>query len=462
MKVKAFFVIMIVFLFTFQIPSATAKKFDDDGFQFFKWDNPTPRFSDFGLNVDDVKNIIGEGQLLIYHKGREIDLWTADNSCGAIKKYKDARFVSSMAVLNQPRKEVIDFYMNFKNYPKHMKQYTVGRTIRKKGRDRLVRLKQVYKVTIVTLSADFRYLYSEEDNGDFSVLLLDGDVGAGVSRLEFISLSESQTLVVSTNWVHTETARFVYRTIVKAQPDMKITAAVGASAMLTEQFKTAIDNRNQCPPKDIKRVPLKPNTPIYAKGTISVGTMRQLTDLGTLSFVHPLQWINTDKGVKKVEFITTAAQIPGTIHQSKPISSDFTRINEYFEQAKEVKMTPIANGTEIDWYFKFGFGFVGINMNYTTKSDWLNENTVLFRGIKGDIDPLNGAWEWIDLGNQSTLLVFTVANQISEDASWVLRLANHVPNFDIISCLFMGVLIVEKQSDWLLPQIDSAPVLSVN
>ena len=70
------------------------------------------------------------------------------------------------------------------------------------------------------------------------------------------------------------------------------------------------------------------------------------------------------------------------------------------------------------------------------------------------MDPIYGAWEWIDLDNKSTLHVFTVANHISERAPWVLKLANRIPYINIISGIFISVLTVEKQAPWVKKQME--------
>lgn len=444
--------VTIVFLSVFS-GDCFAKKFDDKGFTFFEWHNPAPRIADLGFDLKELCKIIGKGQLLISHNGKKFDLWTNVKGKGEIKPYENARFVTSLSIFNKSREELIDYYMDFEMYPKVMDQFTEGGIIKSEGNSHLVRLKQVYKVTILKLVADFRYLYTQEKNGDLSVLLLDGDVGAGVNRTEFISLGKNKTLVAATQWLDLDNARFVYRTIIKAQPDVKPTAPIGASAMLAEQFRMYIEEGKNYVPDNTENLPRCPVTPVYSKGSIPAETLYRLSELGTLVFVHPKQWIQTEKGPKSVEFVSSAAQIPGNIKQSKPISADFTRFNEYFDQARKVEYRDVAGGTEIEWHFKFGFGIVGVGMNYTINSIWQNENTVFFNGIKGDIDPLHGAWEWIELDNDNTIVVFTAAMQIGDDASWLLKLGNKVPNINIIGPIFMGTLIVEKQGKWLEPQL---------
>lgn len=453
LKLKFHAIVVFVF-FVLLLSTSHAKKFNDNDFQFFSWENPTPRFSDLGLNIEDVCNIIGDSQLLISHNGRDVKVWSNDKK--KIMEYSDVKFVSSLALFDLPREKVIEYYFDFEKYPAIIPQYTEGGIVKKEKNQFLVKLIQRYHFILVTLKADFRYQYMLEANGDYSALMLDGDVGAGVKRLEFIPINKNKTLVVHTSWVDMESARFVYRTILKAQPDIKLTAPLGAVAMETEQIRRYIKEQNTKKKESGQSLCPVPKTPVFANKNIPTKTLRHLSDMGTLVFVHNNQKIKTEKGVENVKFVSSIRQLPGTINQSKPVSSDFTRFGEYFKQAKKVKYRKGENGTLIDWYFKFGLGFIGVGMNYTINFNWQNENTVLFERFAGDFDPLYGAWEWIDLGTGNTLLVFTAAMQISDDASWALKLANKIPNVDVMGGIWMGILIVEKQAAWMKQQVDAA------
>ena len=78
-----------------------------------------------------------------------------------------------------------------------------------------------------------------------------------------------------------DSARFLYRTILKAQPDVKYTAPLGAVAMETDQTRTYIEKRNIEKPKSCEGLPKYPDIPIFAKGSIPLKTLRCLSDLGT-------------------------------------------------------------------------------------------------------------------------------------------------------------------------------------
>ena len=93
-----------------------------------------------------------------------------------------------------------------------------------------------------------------------------------------------------------DTARFMYRTLIKAQPDIKPTAPLGAAAMMTEQYRAFIEKTDLNPPKNTEALPTCPKTPLFNTSHIPVETLRRLSDLGTLVFVHPKQWIKPQKG----------------------------------------------------------------------------------------------------------------------------------------------------------------------
>lgn len=47
----------------------------------------------------------------------------------------------------------------------------------------------------------------------------------------------------------------------------------------------------------------------------------------------------------------------------------------------------------------------------------------------------------------------TVAMNIGDKASWIVKLGRKVPNAHIIASIFMGTLIVENQAVWIEKQI---------
>lgn len=422
-----------------------AKKINIDKFQFFDWHNPAPRFADLGIGLNELQDVIGDTQLLLSHKPCDIELYSGSER--KITRYKDARFVSSLTIFNVPKYKVFEAYLEFTNYPEMFSQYKSGEIVRKESNFFLVKLKQVYKFLLVSLGADFLYQYKIENNGDFSALLLEGDVGAGIKRLEFIPLGEGRTLVVNTSWVDMSSARFVYRRIIKSQPDMKSAGPVGGVAMETEQIKDYLEEKNNVVSHSVLD---QPNVPIFSKGRIPVSTLKTLSELGTLVFVHGNQRVTTKKGIENVKFVSTLGQLPGPMPKVYPISSDFSKLGEYFENTRKVNIRDGDDGSLIDWYLKFGLGLMmGVGVEYTVNLKWQNKHTAVFDYVSGDLDPLHGAWEWMELGSDKTLLVFTVANKISDSAPWRLKLVNRIPNVDVVSSLCLGVLIVEKQNRWI-------------
>lgn len=437
--------------------SCSMKKINVKKFKFFNWENPAPRFSDLGLDLEELRTIIGNSQLLISHKERDIRFWSHKEK--KIKTFNNARFVSSLTIFNVPKYKVLEAFLEFNNYPEMFQQYEKGDIVKKDNNFFLVQLKHAYKLLLLNIRSNFVYQYKIEDNGDFSALMLDGDFGAGLKRLEFIPLDDDHTLVAVTSWMDSKSARLIYRATVKAQPDMESVGPLAVVAMENDQIKAYLEKKI---PDSKLFLPEQPEIPIYAKSGIPLTTLHQISDLGTLVFVHDNQWIRTKDGVTNVKFVSSLNQLPGALKQVHPISSDFSRFDEYFKHAKKVVVRRGDSGNEIDWHLKFGLGFMGVSVDYTITYNWQNQSTVLFDRISGDMDPLYGAWEWIQLDPDKTLLVFTVASQIGDEASFFLKILRRIPNVDVISSLIMGMLIVEKQPKWLEKQLEKPSVFVKN
>jgi ribosome-associated toxin RatA of RatAB toxin-antitoxin module len=150
------------------------------------WKNPTPSIHDFALDIEQLVEIIGKGQLIISHKPREIELWTQ----GKPKNYKNVRFSSAMTLIDAPvetlRKQVLDI----KNYEAFMPQIRKAKILSGTEENFIAAYTQQYYMGPVPLKSKFEWQYNTEENGDISFLLHKGDVDAAAGRYEFIPVNE--------------------------------------------------------------------------------------------------------------------------------------------------------------------------------------------------------------------------------------------------------------------------------
>ncbi len=420
-------------------------------YNFVEWNSPVPCIADYNIDPNEMVQVLQNHIFVVIHHPVPIKLWTKQT--GKVQAYPNARFVTGLALLNASKEKVLKTLTDFEELTTFMPQFeevtTVAKSKKNNSEQIMVESTQLYSAVIIKLKSTFLYQYDLEKDGSISKLMHEGDVGAGAMRYELFPVGPDRTVLAYTVWLDTDTATSTFGMLVKAVPDFALVTPVGNAILELSQIKEKINGTVK---KPSCKLPAKPVLPVFAEGLVSPSTLQKLTDLGTTVFVEDRQWVETEKGVEEMVFISSMAQLNGPINHVRPISSDFPRFREYFEHYEKVQ---INDDNTADWLFKLKLiGSLGLSLNWHIKSGWADENTVKFGGTHGDVYPIWGVWEWMPLENDNTLLIFSSANKINDNAPWLVRFAQkYVPNFDMTSSLFIGMLTVDKQRPWVDEQL---------
>ncbi len=440
--------LLLLLIIAFTIPSNV---YAEQEYSFAEWNSPVPHIADYNIDPNEMVKILQNRIFVVIHKPAPIELWT--KATGKVQAYPDARFVTGLALLNASKEKVFETLINFDQMTTFMPQFSKVTTVANRKNNNkeqiLVESFQSYNAVLIKLKSYFFYQYDFEKDGSISKLMHEGDVGAGAMRYELFPVGPNQTVLAYTVWLDTDSATSTFGMLIKAVPDFALVTPVGNAILELSQIKEKI---NGVIKKPSCKLPSKPVMPVFAKGLVPQSTLQKLSDLGTTVFVEDRQWVKTEKGTEEMVFISSMVQLNGPIDQVRPISSDFPRFREYFEHFEKVE---INDDNTADWLLKIKLiGSLGLSLNWHIKSGWTDENTVKFGGTHGDVYPIWGVWEWMPLENNNTLLVFSSANKINDNAPWLVRFAQkYVPNFDMTSSLFIGMLTVDKQRPWVDEQL---------
>lgn len=428
--------------------------------ELVEWESPAPRFAELGLEPNNVADIIGEGQMVIVQPPKDIELWTK----GEVKHYKGARFATAVTVIAAPIEEVRKAARNVEAMETFMPQIEDSSTIARDGKHSMAEWTQVFDLPgPLDLKAKFHMQNTEEPNGDMSTLLHKGDIDAAVTRWEAIKLSEDRTLVAFTYWGDLNSAGFAFKILLKSQPELIPSIPAIASSMITKQFKDHMEGAQKVSKKEMSNdgLPTDATIPMFSEGVLSQETLEGLSNFGTVLLVHPEQFVQGKKHPEDIYFVSAINILPGKVDQVRPISSNYKRIMEYFNWVKDVDVEETDDGKEvIDMRIKVAVGPVNIKVDNALVPEWANENTMLFQNHDGgDLDPLVGAWEYLPVEAKangepdSTMVILTAANEIGDDAGFLLKMMRKLPLTDLIMSLYMGMTLLEKQDPWIREQI---------
>ncbi len=423
--------------------------------EIVSWKNPTPSFSELNLNLHYLAEIIGKGQLIVQHKERAIDLWTQ----GEIKHYEGVRFSSAMTIIDAPADVVRQKVLDTTHYSDFMPQIRDVEISLKKDKQFITHFTQQYSMGPIPIKARFIWQYQQEDNGDISLLMHEGDVDASAARFEFLSINEKQTLLVHTAWQDVSTAKFTYRIISKANEDVRTSFPAAAVVMVILQYRDAFEEKLTAPEK----LPNEPIIPVLTNNPKHLATLITLAKNGTIVIIHEKQWYqdaNNDNKEQGIVFASAVRSIPAKLEEAKPIILDMKSLKEFTKEIKDVEVTPIENGNHVEAKMKIGLGVIGLSVDfYFDLMDYPeSENVRMLLNGGGDMYPMLGAYEFSgyqENGQDYTFGVLTQGGSISDSAPYMMRLiASKVPQFEYIRSIFATLPQIEKQQHWVMKQLE--------
>ena len=440
--------LLVLVVFLCHANDALAKKWE-----FVDFKNAVPSFKAFNLNVDEVVALVENKQLLLSHKPSSFAAPVGKK----MKRFDNQNFITSLAVIEASEADIRRHITDFEKYKEFMPHMLSSKIIKQEGNRTISEYRSVFKAPIFKIRAKMVTQHTMEPNGDITIVMRKGPVDTSLSRWEFFPINPNRTLVAFTQWTDMSSANFIIRTVLKSDPDLKRAAPMGLGAVVVDEIMKRSEGDPSIP--DAKGLPNYPTTPFFAKGAvIPVDTLKDLASIGTMLFVHPGQWVVNKEG--KVEFIYVSAGtiIDAPVEDVINTSIQFERYDEFFHHVAnneviEKKGPKRHNPFDVDWGLKLGVGIMKLDVDYKMGYAWLDKNTLYFQRKSGDITYVDGAWEYIPVGEDKTLMVITGTSKIGKSAPLMLKFANKIPNIDMISGLIANSLIIEKQKPWIEEQL---------
>ncbi|PCI51865.1 MAG: hypothetical protein COB51_01245 [Moraxellaceae bacterium] len=431
-----------------------------------EWRNPVPRMQELGFDWRQLETLIDEKMMLLVHPLSRYEL---PGKKGRLVEFNSARAVTAFAVIDAPLGEVKKVVSGYERYVEFMPRTTASNIIQQSGRHTIVAYVLNFKIPLIDIDIKYLLQHTEEENGDLSVLMLEGDMKGGASRWEFVALENNKTLLMYTNWNDVESVGLVFKTVVKAQPEMKLTSPVLSAALAVEAVqeyfmdsskpipKAKIISESNAAPKPTATVNKtdsiilgsvsEPRVPSYQQENIPL--LRTLTRVGIVLFIHPAQTVRIENEITELMFVTVLGGVNGGLDEVKNLSTEFMRYPEYFRQVARVREIEAEQGKEVDWYYRFGFGIISIPLRYSLAYRWQNDNQLLFDRVAGDIDYIVGGLEWVAINEVETLSFYTSAIALKESPSWVMTMVKQMPKLAMIGGVSFGIMVMENQLPWI-------------
>ena len=415
-----------------------------------EYDSPVPRLQDFGLDVAEVAQLVGDKQMILTHPPKT---FMAPMPKGKLKEFKDQSFVTSVMVVEAPASKMRKTVLAVAKYKEFVPKQVKSDVIKFEKNKVLTDNKAIIDAPIFKMRFNFINQHTLENNGDVTIIQRKGPVDSMVARWEFIPLSKERSLAVFTSWTDMGSASFLVRRLLSADPDLERAAPLALGAVVVEEFKKRAEGYPMRPAKE--EMPEAPTTPMFAKGQdVSIDTLVKLSEIGTLLFVHKAQWIHNDEGELEFIYVTAGKIVEAPVEDVINTSIKFDRYDEFFHHVHENEI--IVHGDnqrtdsfDVDWLLKVGVGILKLKIEYLLGYDWIDPYTLKLTQKSGDVRYMDGVWEYVPISENRTLVVATQASKVGENGAFILRFANKLPNMEMMGAIIAQTMIVEKQAPWI-------------
>jgi hypothetical protein len=278
---------------------------------------------------------------------------------------------------------------------------------------------------------------------------------ANSGRWEFFPLQDGRTLLVYTQWSDMDSLGFTMRMMFRAQPDLRLAFPVATTTLVVEAIRRRAEGLPVTEPAPVTAPVSQPEIPLLSdpQSPVPLDALRFLSRSGTVIVIHPRQWIQTRAGPLDLVFVSSTAHVKTSAYTAQYYTRQFARYPEFFNQVRQTVHRNTAAGEFVDWELGLGFGFLAVGINFTLTYDEDPNGAILrYRTHAGDIEHVYGAWEWISLGEQESLAVYTTVSELGPDAPAIMKLVNLVPNRKITVGVSSSAIIAEKIRPWIEAQ----------
>jgi hypothetical protein len=302
----------------------------------------------------------------------------------------------------------------------------------------------------VNLNLNYTILHRFSDPKTLTFERTKGDIAHIYGQWEFFPQGTNSTIVAYTVWSDTESMGFIVKTMLSAQPDLRIAIPISSAVVAVHAIKDRVEGKKDLP-RDFTNLPRTPRIPLLTRGDLPLPTLKKLSREGTLLFVHPTQWIQREGKPLDLLFVTGVKLSPLPLSPTTGYTTSFARYPEFFDQVRKAIVKEIPNGWMVEWKLKLGFGILSVPIVYTLRYEWLEPNRILrYYRVAGDLEYIYGSWEFLsDPEGKGTLTFYTTASQLGEKAPAILKLGNLIPNRQLVVGASTASVILEKLVEWI-------------
>ena len=394
-----------------------------------------PRLRNLELDWKRVAEAVGDRRLTLSHPPQPLELGGKD--------YGDVRFQTGIAVFPLPASVVRQRVATAANHVHFAPEIKSAKQIESRPDGYAFRLENEIELPLVTLDIEYVVDHVYADNGDIVFAVREGDVDMSIGRWEFISAGPNRTIVAMNNWIDIGSSNMVLRRVLSSAPDLKLTIPVSAALVGIGQMRRGMLN----PGTDVSNIPARrvqePVIPLMTRDQELTQLLTQLGQHGTVIVAHQPQLLSAKEETVRLHFVSGARVVDAPIDTVKATATNFEHYNRLMKEIEQTRVLRKGKSIIVDFETDLGFGVFSIPFDYRVEYRWVSPNLLPFRRVSGDFRWLFGAWEFVALDQNRTLMVYSAARESGSASPLVNRLGNMIPNRRTVVAAGTSMLMME-------------------
>jgi hypothetical protein len=424
---------------------------------FVTWTDPTPSaLEPFDGNAEALADLAGSS-LLFYPQTNKTITLPYDKGP---KTYQNVQYVSGAMVVSASCDQVEKLLIHYAGYSQLFPKITEAVVEKNESQsspshdpEALVRTIARYNMKITTQIPLLSFnenivMQHERTHHSISTLILESPVQYGSGKFEWFALKNGKTLVTLTQWGDLDRPKgFVVSTILKALPEVKLAIPNSVEGYVLESVRQHFD-----PGLSVHALAIQNIVP-----TISLTSdqesqiIKLLRQGGVVQFSHAPVWLAKQNGAVKLWFVSSFYNMPASLIKTKDAFTHPKNFPNIYRQVRSVTSFPFANdGSQNDIKIGIGLGIISIPMHIQLTYKPESDQSVRFYTTGGDVEFIQGRFQFKAIDNKSTLVVLTAGSHLGDHPPFLLRISKNLPYSDYLSTVGSAPVIFDKTRTWLL------------
>ena len=432
-------------------------------YQSIGWKLPSAKFSDLGLSAEKVAQIANGGQFIIVSKPQDFTFWNARQK--KLQEFENKRVTYAATVIPAPIEEVRSMVWDLEGQEKFSPLLFENTVLSTDGDVRIGSYEQIIKAPIIKLASDFVVQFNRYDSGDIGMVLIDqGDIESMYQYWEFFPLDDNRTLTVLSGWQDTDSASFMYKVILEAEP------AIGKIFPILTMYERLVQFKNEAArlhpevaaPADNTVYDIKSiNNYISDNKVLDVAVLRKLSELGSIQFYQESRKLSHEGEMEEIIQVSAIQYVDLPKKRIQPLLNDFSSLAEYNELTYGWLNTDV---TEEDWghlQIAVSIGPFRIPVEiYITLEDFDDHKLIFYTADHSFMHPLFGHVEYVEVANDpenpdddGAVVELTIGGVVGPEASFIFKMARYLPFHNVLIAAAYAMLTADSLEDWVVARV---------